>query len=116
LSRHEDHDGRCTDVAVTPERVAELHFGEELEIFRIMTNRIQRAAVELDMTGVNAHIAMPDIEKDAAAEVGGPDDVLADAWIDLDEIADKDARGLPRERTDAVSRAIARWREELAAA
>jgi hypothetical protein len=111
MSKHENSDGHCTvgaEIALTQDHTDALHFAEELDIFRILTSRIHRAATHLSIGGADSHIRMPDIEKQAA----GLDDDLEHAWIDLDEVADTDAHGRPRKRTDAVTREIAAWREE----
>jgi len=68
---------------------------------RINKERIARAAVDLEMTGHDSHITMPDATDKEF------DDALEGAWIDLDDAHNK--------RTKAHLD-IAQWKEELAAA
>jgi len=75
---------------------------------RINKERIARAAVDLEMTGHDSNITMPDLEKEATDATDKEfDDALEGAWIDLDDAHNK--------RTKAHLD-IAQWKEELAAA
>lgn len=92
-----------TDLALTTSQSAQLWFDEELEIFRTHTRRIHRAAVDLDMKGLDCHVEMPDIEAETVEALDGGKHDLDEATADLDEAASKDSK---------MRRDLKKWREE----
>jgi hypothetical protein len=101
MDRHTQHIRR--EIALTADAQQQLILDEDLDIFRINTRKIFRAALELKTTVDN----MPDLQAQAADAVRGGQEVLDEAIAELDAA---------RDRKDEVTAEIAKWKEELAAA
>jgi hypothetical protein len=92
--------------ANTPEHADRQFFTEELQLLRIAMSRVHRKVIDLDMTGHDPTITLPDIEGEVIAETIGHAE-LEQVTAELDEAQSGE---------DPVSMEISKWKEELAAA